>query len=43
MITEREFKEKVEQGEQWVILDDQVVDVKGFASKHPGGAMLVRN
>ena len=37
-ITYNEFKRRVKNGEQLVILDEYVLDISKFMYEHPGGA-----
>jgi cytochrome b involved in lipid metabolism len=41
LITQDEFKEKVEKGEKLVILDNLVLDVTGYSTHHPGGKYFI--
>mmetsp|Transcript_16504 Transcript_16504/g.25504 ORF Transcript_16504/g.25504 Transcript_16504/m.25504 type:complete len:288 (+) Transcript_16504:162-1025(+) len=41
VILEEEFEKRVEKGEQLVVLDDLILDVKEYASVHPGGEFLL--
>ena len=41
-MTEKEFEERIKNGEKLCILDDLVLDVSKYvASEHPGGAFLI--
>jgi cytochrome b involved in lipid metabolism len=40
-MTHDEFKARVEKGEKLVILDNLVLDVKGYSNHHPGGKFLI--
>jgi len=39
--SELEFEEKVKEGQQWVILDNLILDMSSFAHQHPGGRFLL--
>lgn len=41
VITHAEFAQRVKSGEKLCILDNLVLDLSGFAHKHPGGAFLI--
>ena len=42
-VTQTEFRERISRGEKLVILDEFVVDVGEFMSKHPGGQFLIEH
>lgn len=42
-MTLSEFKEKIEQGKRYAILDDLVVDLGPFINNHPGGKFLLQH
>mmetsp|Transcript_1317 Transcript_1317/g.1691 ORF Transcript_1317/g.1691 Transcript_1317/m.1691 type:complete len:290 (-) Transcript_1317:1036-1905(-) len=41
--TVADFKSRVANGEQLVVLDDMVLDVKGYLDDHPGGKFSLQN
>ena len=41
VMTYSEFEQKVKDGEKLCILDNMVLNLSGFAHKHPGGAFLI--
>jgi hypothetical protein len=43
LISIEEFESKVAFGEQLCILDDMVLDVKGFGFSHPGGEHVIKH
>eukprot|EP00347_Sterkiella_histriomuscorum_P007376 403349177 len=42
-MTNKEFKEHIKNGKQYVVLDDLVVDVDQFQFNHPGGTFLINH
>ncbi|CAM9649657.1 unnamed protein product [Chrysoparadoxa australica] len=41
-LTMEEFNDKVLQGEKWVIVNEMVVDIAGYAKVHPGGSKIIK-
>lgn len=37
-----EFDDRVNNGENWVLLDGMVLDVSDFMQYHPGGKFVIR-
>ena len=43
IMTEQEFDDYIKQGKKLWILDDIVLDLSEFASKHPGGSFVINH
>ena len=41
-MTSKEFFERIDKGEELVILDDKVLDIGKFKSHHPGGEFQLK-
>jgi stearoyl-CoA desaturase (delta-9 desaturase) len=44
VITYEQYKQKQEQeGKEWILVDEYVLDVSSFKDDHPGGAKILKN
>jgi cytochrome b involved in lipid metabolism len=43
IVTREEFDQRIDEGEELVVLDDMILDVSEFKSEHPGGRFLIEH
>jgi cytochrome b involved in lipid metabolism len=43
VITYEQYVQKQQEGKEWILVDDFVLDVSSFTDYHPGGAKVLKN